>query len=150
MSAAITTDLREFGDTAALLTQMDVLLRGKALTDALKKAGKPVVARAKSLAPVGGARKGQKAGKKHLRDTITLAARDYGETKVLVVGPAYPAGAHGHLVEFGSVDRERKSGGSTGRMPPQPFLRPAVEATRSEQNAAFIGELQRHIEQVSR
>lgn len=150
MSGAISIDIKEFGNTAAVLTNLDIALRGKALVSALRKSGRPVVSRAKSLAPKGGERKGRKAGKKHLRDTITSVVRDYGETKVLVVGPAYPAGAHGHLVEFGTVARKHKSGKRTGAMPPRPFLRPAVEATLGEQKAAFEAELQRHVAEASK
>lgn len=159
MATAITASVQEFGDTAGLLTQMDVLLRGKALTDSLKKAGKPVVAKAKAmvtrssktgttekLSAASKAKRGHPA--KPLADTITMVARDYGETKLLVVGPSYPAGAHGHLIEFG---HDGVFWGRPGtRVPPKPFLRPAAESTKSEQTAAFVGELQRHIEQASR
>lgn len=169
---AITATVKEYGDPIALLHQMETTFRGKALTDSLKKAGKPVVARAKALAPksalTGTTEKlsiSAKAKRKHpakpLAETITQVARDYGDTKVLVVGPSYPAGAHGHLVEFGHEavywgdvklrkSDEEKQTTHKRRVPPKPFLRPASESTKSQQTAAFIGELQRHIEKASR
>lgn len=47
-----------------------------------------------------------------------------GEVAVYA-GPSYPAGAHGHLVEFGTRPRYHKSGKFVGIMPAAPFLRPA-------------------------
>lgn len=45
---------------------------------------------------------------------------------------------HSLFVEYGiSLKRVRKSGGSTGRMPARPFLRPAVDESRAEVVAAF-------------
>lgn len=145
---AITLDIQETGNTAALLTELPLAIRGKGLLSAVRKSLKPVVAKAKSLAPVGQARAGKKAGKPHLRDTITSVVRDYGETKVGVAGPSYPAGAHGHLIEFGhNVVRD---GRVVGRAPPYPFLRPAAESTASEQKAAFEAELSKVIAEASK
>lgn len=38
-----------------------------------------------------------------------------------------PAAPHAHLVEFGTVERETKTGASRGVMPAQPFMRPALD-----------------------
>lgn len=145
-SASIRTDIREFGNPEAALARMDVTLRGISLMLALRKSAQPVVRMAKALCPKGGPRIKTKTGKKHLRDTITSAVRDYGETKVLVIGPAYPAGAHAHLVEFGHDVVRGPRGGTqavVGRAAPHPFMRPAVEQAKPEQIAVFTRELQK-------
>jgi HK97 gp10 family phage protein len=49
---------------------------------------------------------------------------------IATVGAAWWHAPHSHLVEKGSKDRTRKSGGSTGRMPAQPFAEPAWDASR--------------------
>lgn len=36
-----------------------------------------------------------------------------------------PEARHGHLVEFGTEERQRKDGSSTGTMPAEPFLLPS-------------------------
>jgi hypothetical protein len=90
---------------------------------------------------------------KPLRDTIAVEVRDYGPRAMAVVGPQYPAGAHGHLVEFGhdivprgesrSVGRgrvsgaKRKGGTTQGRARPMPFMRTAFDGTQSQQYAAM-------------
>lgn len=48
-------------------------------------------------------------------------------------GPTYPAGAHGHLVEFGSGPRyHKKTGKYVGIMPAKPFMRPAWDGASAE------------------
>lgn len=51
------------------------------------------------------------------------------------IGPQYPLGAHGHLVEFGHRNVKGgelgKGGVVVGNVPAHPFMRPAVKARRS-------------------
>lgn len=42
-----------------------------------------------------------------------------------------PDARHGHLVEFGAEERQRKDGASTGTMPAKPFLLPAWRLNRA-------------------
>lgn len=42
-----------------------------------------------------------------------------------------PDARHGHLVEFGTEERQRKDGASTGTMPAKPFLLPAWRLNRA-------------------
>lgn len=102
-----------------------------------------------------------RASRKRLRDTIGVKTRIYGRSKTIagVVGPQYPAGAHGHLVEFGHrvvtggsvarVGRWSKRGLPAagvktgkgivgGRAVAKPFLSPAVEANRGNVNSIFV------------
>jgi hypothetical protein len=92
--------------------------RIEALQSSVKEAVQPIIATAKSLVQQPGKpgywkRYGQKKRKKHLRDTIGSTVRIYARALVGVVGPLAPAGAHGHLVEFG---HRIATGGSVSRM----------------------------------
>lgn len=62
-----------------------------------------------------------------------------GGTHKLVVGPAWPAGAHGTLLEFG-----------TYRQKPRPFLRPAWDANRTRVGQILVEEYRKRIEKVVR
>lgn len=101
-------------------------LQLKVLRLVVKRQGKRMIDNARPRIPVGGARTGRKADKKHLRDTLEVGPVKWATPDVLyvVAGPGWPAGAHGHLVEFGR----------TKKGPPMritPFLRPAADATES-------------------
>lgn len=53
----------------------------------------------------------------------------------IFVGPSYNIGRGGrsaHLFEFGTRHRVQKSGRRTGRLRPQPFMRPAWDAERGK------------------
>jgi hypothetical protein len=77
---------------------------------------------------------------KPLAETIGVVVRKYDTTSVAVVGPQYPAGSLGHLIEFGH--REILYGRDTGRrVPPKPFLRPAADETRGDQDVAMLNVL---------
>lgn len=145
--SSVSITVNESANFDKLLAEVPILIREQGLKKALGKTLRVVRDKAKQLAPVGRARTGRKADKKHLRATITSAIRDYGAVKVGVVGAAYPAGAHAHLVEFGhDVVRNGKV---VGRAAPRPFMRPAVEQTKTEQHAAFVNELTRFAAEVS-
>jgi len=53
-------------------------------------------------------------------------------TVEVFIGPTWPEGAHGHLVEFGTGIRYTKSGKSVGASPALPFMRPAWEAGKNK------------------
>ena len=134
----------------AQLAKLNLLVRGPALTKALRSGGKVVASAAKALCPRStGSRDGwsastraARAGVKPLADTIAVVVRDYGEKKAVIVGPQYPAGALGHLVEFGHA--EVLWGKPPGRrVPPKPFLRPAADQTVGQVDSAVISELQK-------
>ncbi len=62
-----------------------------------------------------------------------------------------PAGAHGHLVEFGTGPRVvRKTGRSAGRMPARPFLAPAARAAGDAPLRAFAAGLRENFRRVER
>ena len=92
-----------FKDFDAELGKLEIQLRGPTIDAALKKASKIIVDSAKSIVRRGDPQKYSlaKRNKKRLRETIGVVMREYSTARVAVVGPQYPAGAHGHLLEFG-------------------------------------------------
>ncbi|HEX9904628.1 MAG TPA: HK97-gp10 family putative phage morphogenesis protein [Propylenella sp.] len=105
-----------------------------ALVGALRAAAKPILAAARSKVAVrtGGLKKS--LGVRVLRSRVHQAA--------VAIGPRPGRGGdHGILVEYGTVPRTRVSGGSTGAMPPQPFLRPALDSNRERAAKIIVEEL---------
>lgn len=124
------------------LEQLPAAVRGTVVKSALRAGARPVISRAKQLVPKPGYR-GDKAGKKPLRDTITVVFRAYkqGSLQFAAVGPAYPAGAHGHLVEEGH-EIVLKDGTRTGkRTREKEFMAPAVDQTMKQQLDAMDAKL---------
>ena len=100
---------------------------------ALRKMGTVVMNAARKLVPQPGY-PGDKPEFKPLRDTIGVEVKD-GEQIYAVIGPERPAGAHGHLVEYGHRI-VKHDGEDTGKMAePHPFMEPAARDTRSQQDA---------------
>lgn len=103
---------RPISDLTAYLEQLDKRLEqarisNQATRSVLRKELNKVKATSKQLVPKPGY-PGDKPDLKPLRDTITVGIRSYEENAVWygVVGPQYPAGAHGHLVEGWRKPRE--------------------------------------------
>lgn len=110
----------------------------RAMTAALE----PVAAAAKAAAPRSG-------DGRHMADSIAVgkrlvpaqareAPREGKHLMLMYVGPKEP---HAHLVEFGTVERFHRSGKSVGRMPAQPFMRPAWDGNREAVLATLTAEL---------
>lgn len=154
-SASVT--ITETGDMDAILQQLPVMLQRGALDKALRAAGKVVQRRARELCPRSsktGSRQawsnetaGSRTGTKPLAETIGVVVRKYDEVSVAVVGPEYPAGALGHLVEYGH--KLVVYGHPTGRrVPPHPFMRPAADETKGEQESVMLSVLQKELDKV--
>ena len=66
-----------------------------------------------------------------LRKSIIARIRRYPLRWVAIIGPKWPEGAHGHLIEKGTKDRFHKAGVGVrryvGKLLPKPFLRPAYD-----------------------
>jgi hypothetical protein len=136
------------------LLQLEIAIRTRVLKRAVRAAAQPVEKRAKDYCPRSrdsGTREewskktqAERAGVKDLVDTITTVVREYQGPIVAVVGPAYPAGALGHLVEFSGEHKQIQWGRDDGRtITAQPFLRPAADETKAEQRAEFEAVLKR-------
>jgi HK97 gp10 family phage protein len=153
---AVAFNFKNDREIAAALEAIPAELRAKALPIALRAAGRLVTRRARRLAPVDtgllkkslglvlrrpkgqppyvalGARRGFKA-------TVTR------EGKKQVADPANYA----HLVELGhavvppveGTSLRKKTAEAIGFVPPQPFLRPALEGQAPQIRALFIREL---------
>jgi len=148
---SVTIKLDGYDELLRKLNSIEKTLSEKVGQEMVRAAGEVVAAKARTLCPVGDPT--HHPENKPLRDTIAVEVRDYGVRALAVIGPQYPAGAHGHLVEFGhdivargeskNVGKSRRSGAKkkggliTGRTQPQPFMRPAFDSTRCEQLAAM-------------
>jgi HK97 gp10 family phage protein len=136
--------LRDLGDDAQIK---------KAMKTALSDAGEIIARDARS-----------RVRKKHggLQESIdvrpTLSPRQKRErtgglrgpgTAEIFVGPTWPDGAHGVLVEFGTAVRHHKNGAIVGAMPPFPFMRPAWEAGKARVLNEFGARLGLEIERAA-
>jgi hypothetical protein len=102
-------------------------LRDQQTQKELEKLLKPVLSTAKKLVPKPGY-PGDKPQYKPLRDTLKVASRTMrpGSTWYGMVGPQYPAGAHGHLVEGWRQPRRSPA------MTTTPFIEPAFVAHKQQ------------------
>lgn len=93
----------------------------------------------------------------NLKRSIGHRVRRYGGFFLIVVGPTWPQGAHGHLVEYGHrISRTklatgflagiRNRGKVLGQVPPHPFAWPAFNQTRGQVETIRNSELGRRIE----
>jgi len=134
--------------TQRLLSRLPLELRAKYLTAGIRAAGRVVVKAAKTYLPAPGY-PGDKPGKPALAETINVAVRSYDELIYAAVGPEYPSGAHGHLVESGH-DMVLWGQETNRRVEPRPFMEPAADATLAQQKQAIEKAVQRGINKVIR
>lgn len=112
-------EIRGVDDLLERLAELPRLVQGKEMKRALEAAARRVRSAVKRRAPKG------PTGTLRQRVSSGVYVRN-GQVRAWV-GSRAP---HTHLVELGTVERVRKSGGRTGRMPEIPFLHPAVEEYR--------------------
>lgn len=149
MTADVRINNAEFSQAEALLAKLDAEMRSKAVPKSLERAADIIVAAAQREVPQPGY-PGDDPKKKPLRDTIAKEVKTYPSgTVVAVVGPQYPAGAHGHLVHEGHeiwlpVPGYTKGADTvnTGRRSrPDPFLERAADGTTAAQGMAIVSTL---------
>lgn len=141
----ITTDIAGIKELDRALKQLPDFMQTKVLEDAMKKAAGPVIKAARAKAPrgrTGNLRKSIVAGTR-LRPSQQAGApgrrrKDPRRQAVIYVGTSWPKGAHGHLVEFGTVHSR-----------PKPFLRPAWEGHRGEVLKSIELELSRSLRKAA-
>lgn len=146
-------------DTLKLLEQLPWQIREKVLKSAVRDAGRVVVnaARAKLRAHRSSRTGTQTLWSKKLREkrasrrwdlyqSIGQRVQVYERTVVAFIGARWPWGAHAHLLERGGVFR--RWGKTSTYQPPRPFLRPAVNETRPQQNLAMISRVKREWKNV--
>ena len=123
--------IKEIND---VLNAWPLELQHKALQAVHAEAAIPLVNMAHLLAPVG---KGENATG-NLAASIGVekpSVQRAGEVGQVIVGPRRKNGYKGfaaHLVEYGTKQRTRKNGGSTGVMPKHPFMKPAFDSTNTQ------------------
>lgn len=140
-----TIKLEGWEELKQALDRIDDLLTGKVKIEALKAAARVVASEARRLCPEGDY--AHNRGAIPLHETINVRLRDYGQRGLAVIGPVYPAGAHGYLVEYGHA--EVLWGKATGRrVPPKPFMRPAFEGTKREQQAVMESVVARNLREL--
>lgn len=118
-----------------------------AVRRAMKRSAEPILVAAEPNVPVddGGLKESLSIASR-LAPAVARSSRRLGDSKSsvqLFVGPSWPEGAHGHLVEFGTGPRYKKNGAYVGEMPAQPFLRPAWSAEMRptlKRLAKYLGE----------
>lgn len=117
-SAQVSVQITGWKEIGEQLERLPIEARGIELEKAVRKGLNRIKKRARELVPPPGY-PGDKPGLKPLRDTIGTVLRRYKGGVVIagVVGPEYPAGAHGHLVEHGHRIAVR----GTGTLMPKPW-----------------------------
>lgn len=132
---ALTIDKATWSRMDRVLAKAQIEIRQRMVKKAIRKGARVINRAMKKRAPVSGDDKG-----KPLNETIETVVREYGPRTTAIIGPGYPAGAHGHLVEFGH--EEVLFGVKTGRrVPPHPFARPAFDETKGEAKSEIVRSL---------
>ncbi len=111
------------------LRKLPLELSHSILGSAHAAAAKPLVEKEKLLAPEGPT--GNLVDSIGVVKTPLKKANEVGE---VVVGPRRKGqhkGFAGHLVEFGTKQRQTKKGANRGKMKPEPFAEPAFNITKN-------------------
>lgn len=124
----ISAELIGARELEAALEQLPKATAKAVLRRALLKAGEPTEKLARDYAPV---RSGRLRRSLDVKTTLKKSQQGekYGAVQAYI-GASWPTGAHAHLVEFG-----------TAHSAPNPFMRPAWDATRHEVLETIKGEL---------
>ena len=123
-------------DLDAALKQMATSTAKRTARRAMATVLEPVAAAARGMAPVATGRLVGTigVGPKLTRRQARLSRKAIGKDELVMhVGAT---GRVAHLIEFGTTDRQHKSGKGTGSVRPMPFLRPAWDANRM---GVFLG-----------
>lgn len=111
----------------------------KVFAEGFRKSAKPLVDVAKANVPVG-----RTGNLKRSIGTMMLS----GGIGIMVGTLRQRKGWHGHLVESGTNERVRKSGGATGRMPATHFFERAFETTKEQVYSTIEEEWYKAIDNV--
>jgi HK97 gp10 family phage protein len=125
-----------------LLKGMPSQLTHNVLAQAHTAAAKPLVDRAKLLAPEG------PTG--NLVDSIGTERLPRGTAEIgqVQAGPRRSRkhkGHAGHLVEYGTKKRANKSGANRGTMPKTPFMKPAFDSTKNQIEGSIAEQIGRKL-----
>ncbi len=117
---AIEGDKKLARDMNRLQSYLQIRLGREAVIEAAEVVLEPM----RAAAPLG--------PRQNLRQSIDVIVRVYDKRDKIfgMVGPTWPLGAHGHLVEHGTKERFTRKGASRGRSPGNPFVERTVQAYR--------------------
>lgn len=155
MSLKLEADLKSFQDIDKVLEKLGDRVTRNASSSALKAAGKVIINDVKSNLP------GEYKSLKKSMFTKVLRAKDKFN-RVAVVGPrdnkqkTHNPGIYGIMLEYGTLGsrsyplaRKTKRKKHTSPLPtglkPVPFLRPAVDKTKSAQLRAMVDQLRAYL-----
>ncbi|MEM6798005.1 MAG: HK97-gp10 family putative phage morphogenesis protein [Planctomycetota bacterium] len=129
-------------DLRRVLRELPHRVAETVLEDAARDAGEPILADATD-------RVSEDLGT--LKQAMYLKVVTYlrSLTAVAIIGPRSRAAPHAHFVEFGTTERFTQAGASRGTMPPQPFLRPAMDTQRATALSRMRRTLGRGIERAA-
>lgn len=127
-----------FKDLDKALRELPKSVAMSVLRSAIKRAGKPVQDAMEANAPK---LSGDLAGSIEFKSALTsrqkrFSPKQKGEVE-LFIGPSYPKGAHGHLLEFG-----------TSKMAAQPFARPAWDSNKQNVFETLKSEIWKSIDRA--
>lgn len=132
-------------ETMRLLDRLPtVSMQKSVLRKSMKKALKPTQERAEQNAP-------SSSLKESIKVTSTLKKsqrKSFDKSKIFMYVGSTSSLAH--LTEFGTTERTRKSGGSTGFISPNRFLTRAWDATRFGAVKIFSEEMKKNIYKAAR
>lgn len=132
-------------EAEALMDRLPKEMQGQKMIESMRASGNVVKREAKRRVPVGDERHNR--GKKAFKDTIGVVVRHYSNgVFYMLVGAAYPAGAHSHLVEFGHdvvISRGPNKGRKVGvKAAAKEFMAPAIDSTKTETRQVFFSKLE--------
>ncbi len=153
MKFSIDIDRASMNKIDAALSAIETNLRGSAAAKGLRAIGQNIAQKTKATLPKAGYTRytrtkhqkyTDKDGYKPLGDTVKTDVASFagGVVKVALIGYAWPAGNHGHLVELGHdmvVGGKKKSGGRVvGHVEPAGCLITIVESSRPHFDSIMI------------
>lgn len=161
-----TMQVEGFKELDNLLKELPTATSKNVLRRAARKALAPVMETARSLVPTGpdrtkkgrpikggGLKRSLKIATRLSRRQASLARKQSaveGKSSITLYGgpSAFP---HAHLVEFGTRERvKKKTGQKVGRMPPQPFMRPAWDRNKDQALTLFRTDIWSEIEKATK
>lgn len=121
------------------LTELDKAVRGRISTEAVAVAVAVFVEPIRQRAP-------RMSGE--LADSVGSRVRYYPRRGVVAAyaGPSYPRGAHGSILEHGTVQRQTRKGYFRGSGPAMPFVGPAFASAAGAAESILERELKQRIE----
>ena len=146
---------RQGPELEKLMDTLPMEIKRHAVDEALTKASGIVLRAARSRVPIGDPN--HHPERKPLKETIGRVIRKYrsGNAGLAVIGPEWPAGAHGYNVEFGHEIKSR--GPNRKGSPPltgktrakaKRFMAPAVDNTKQHQHNAITQTLVKYIKKA--